>query len=859
MTFSKAGRSTIAGMLAFVLLMAAPIQTLAEESADTEYSETLTPDYDYQEQNSFTILKQGSSGSAVKKIQERLSELGYFTESATGNFGSVTKKAVIAFQIKCGLDADGIVGQTTYNHLFDDDAPIADATNEKEEEEQDESTSTVISSAPDFTGVLKSGSVGSAVKQMQRRLISLGYLSGSADGAFGAKTTAAVKAFQISCGISVDGTFNFETYVRLYSDDAPKAGTVTATATPAPTEVATNEPTAAPTQAATAAPTAAPTQDTFVTIKKGSSGSTVKAIQKKLISLGYLNDTADGAFGNKTLNAVKAFQNARGLTATGEVDRTTYDALMSGSTATATTAPTATPTAAAYTEVSRGSTGDEVKKLQKRLTELGFYRGSTQGTFGALTESALMDFQSAAGLTRSGKLDASTYAIIYSTSAPYKESEDGDYNELKSGDTGDDVKTLQKRLIELGFLSGSADGAYGAKTAAAIKAFQTACSLTADGVASIETQEYLYASDAPTANGSATAAPTATATPAPTASVTYATLQNGSVGANVKKLQNKLISLKLLSGSADGAYGSKTAAAVKAYQTSVGLTATGIADSTTQAALYGDITINPDTNPTATPTATASTGYTLLKNGSTGDEVKKLEERLKELGYFTGTADTTYDSETVSAVKSFQTANSLDVDGAAGVQTQTRLYSEEAITHDEATERGDVESNTPTAVSGTAPKPVIGDIIEMNWFENTSGFFNRSSGTFKDGSTAIVTDVKTGISFTVRRLGGTNHADVEPATKFDAWQMYRIYGQSWSWTRHAIVVTVGGKNIAASMNGKPHGGESISNNNFVGHFCIHFTNSRTHGTNRVDADHQNAVKTALNTDVSALNAKIQAQ
>ena len=72
-------------------------------------------------------------------------------------------------------------------------------------------------------------------------------------------------------------------------------------------------------------------------------------------------------------------------------------------------------------------------------------------------------------------------------------------------------------------------------------------------------------------------------------------------------------------------------------------------------------------------------------------------------------------------------------------------------------------------------------------------------------------------------------------------------------------LVIGGKNIAASMNGMPHGGESISNNSFVGHFCIHFTNSRTHGTNRVDPDHQAAVKTALAADVSALNARIQAQ
>jgi hypothetical protein len=76
--------------------------------------------------------------------------------------------------------------------------------------------------------------------------------------------------------------------------------------------------------------------------------------------------------------------------------------------------------------------------------------------------------------------------------------------------------------------------------------------------------------------------------------------------------------------------------------------------------------------------------------------------------------------------------------------------------------------------------------------------------------------------------------------------MKKIYGGSWSWSRRAVWVSVGDRNFAGSINGMPHGGESLSYNNFNGHSCIHFLNSRTHGTNKVDSAHQNAVKEAFN-------------
>ena len=61
----------------------------------------------------------------------------------------------------------------------------------------------------------------------------------------------------------------------------------------------------------------------------------------------------------------------------------------------------------------------------------------------------------------------------------------------------------------------------------------------------------------------------------------------------------------------------------------------------------------------------------------------------------------------------------------------------------------------------------------------------------------------------------------------------------------AMFILSNGVSYAASMNGYPHGTQTIKNNNFAGHFCIHFTGSKTHGTKKVDSAHQNCVKTAL--------------
>ncbi len=71
---------------------------------------------------SYGLLKKGDRGEAVRALQERLAELGYLTGDIDGIFGSGTREAVIAFQRRNGLDADGYAGEATQGRLFSEDA-----------------------------------------------------------------------------------------------------------------------------------------------------------------------------------------------------------------------------------------------------------------------------------------------------------------------------------------------------------------------------------------------------------------------------------------------------------------------------------------------------------------------------------------------------------------------------------------------------------------------------------------------------------------------------------------------------------------------------------------------------------------
>lgn len=150
------------------------------------------------------------------------------------------------------------------------------------------------------------------------------------------------------------------------------------------------------------------------------------------------------------------------------------------------------------TSYKQGAKGDDVKELQRRLIELKYLTGTADGSFGASTKTAVAAFQRKAGLDADGIAGPTTLAVLYDADAPSATPTD---DTLEQGDSGDAVKALQKRLIELGYMNGTADGDFGSATKAAVKLFQKQAGLTVDGVAGPGTQGALFSSNAPKYDG----------------------------------------------------------------------------------------------------------------------------------------------------------------------------------------------------------------------------------------------------------------------------------------------------------------------------------------------------------------------
>lgn len=136
-----------------------------------------------------SILKRGSKGHAVQELQRKLTSLGFNTKGIDGIFGPATEKAVRQFQKARNLTVDGIVGPQTRRALGGNTGSN--------------------SSSPD-TGVhsiiiLKLGSRGTEVRELQRILTTQGYNTKGVDGIFGPNTDHSVRQFQKAHGLVVDG------------------------------------------------------------------------------------------------------------------------------------------------------------------------------------------------------------------------------------------------------------------------------------------------------------------------------------------------------------------------------------------------------------------------------------------------------------------------------------------------------------------------------------------------------------------------------------------------------------------------------------------------------------------------------
>nr|WP_272509075.1 LysM peptidoglycan-binding domain-containing protein [Clostridium ganghwense] len=112
---------------------------------------------------------------------------------------------------------------------------------------------------------------------------------------------------------------------------------------------------------------------------------------------------------------------------------------------------------------------------------------------------------------------------------------------------------------------------------------------------------------------------------------------------------------------------------------------------------------------------------------------------------------------------------------------------------------------------------------------------------FTIDAVAKVTDFHTGKTFMVKRTIGANHADCEPLTASDTAIAKEIWA-GFSWNSRPVLIEVNGHKIAASMSFMPHSIQYITDNNFDGHFDIHFLNSTRHKDGEIDYNHQDKIK-----------------
>ena len=434
-----------------------------------------------------------------------------------------------------------------------------------------------------------------------------------------------------------------------------------------------------------------------------------------------------------------------------------------------------------------GDSGSAVKDLQTKLKKLGYYDGTVDSTFGSGTYAAVKAFQKKYNLTADGVAGSETLKKLDSA---YKNADsDKDDDSLRMGDSGSAVKDLQTKLKKLGYYDGTVDSTFGSGTYAAVKAFQKKYNLTADGVAGSETLKKL---DSAYKNADS--------------DKDDDSLRKGATGSAVKDLQTKLKKLGFYNAYVDGSYGDTTVAAVKAFQKKYNLTADGVAGSETLKKLDTAYK-NADSN--------TSTDDDSLRKGATGTAVKTLQTNLKKLGFYTAYVDGSFGSTTESAVKAFQKKYGLTADGVAGSATLKKI-----------------ESVVASASSGKITTE------RLDWF-------NGGKYVIPNGAVFQIKDVSTGLIFSARRQSGGNHMDAEPLTAEDTAILKKINGGTFSWRRRAVLVKYNGHVYAASIYSEPHGTNTILDNNFDGQFCLHFYGSKTHGTDRVDADHQKCVEQAM--------------
>ncbi len=498
---------------------------------------------------------------------------------------------------------------------------------------------------------LQEGDSGEAVKKLQTRLKELGYFTGTPLGNYKTLTVTAVKAYQKAMGLEQNGIATPELQKMIFAQQQT---------TPAPTPA----PTAAP------APEQKPSAgETYATVSLSSSSSKLNVRKSPSTSAAIAGTLKHGA----KITVLSVSGEWRQIT-----DGKITGYVMASYLKFIETEATDTPEIGiGYTTLQYGDSGEAVQALQEQLQKMGYFTGTPLGNYKTLTVAAVEAYQKAMGLKVDGIATPELQEMIFAGQMPAK-------TPAPTPDGG--VSNTMTATVSLGSASSRLNVRKEASTSAAVvgtlkHGAKVTILSSSNGWSKIQTDNvtgyvkssYLIASSGPlpTARPETTPAPEATAAPQQTASpsggIAVIKLNSSSSKLNVRKGPSTSTSIV-------GTLKHNTQVEVLETSGSWSRIRSG---SLTGYVMTSYLSQSVAPAPTSSPTQKPSTGnttYKTLSYGDSGEAVKKLQTRLKELGYFDGALGGNYLKLTRAAVEAYQQANGWSVDGIATPELQKEIF-----------------------------------------------------------------------------------------------------------------------------------------------------------------------------------------
>ncbi|GAF15423.1 cell wall lytic activity [Bacillus sp. JCM 19045] len=174
--------------------------------------------------SSTVAMRIGNRGNNVTGLQDQLRTLGFFNQSSTGYYGTVTREAVRNYQRANNLQVDGIAGPQTQAHLRSGNsssAPSNNTSNNNNNNNSNAGSNTTPPASTPSSSAMRLGQRGSNVTELQQQLRTLGYFNQNPTGYYGEVTRNAVREFQRTNGLSVDGVAGPATQSKLKNNPSP--------------------------------------------------------------------------------------------------------------------------------------------------------------------------------------------------------------------------------------------------------------------------------------------------------------------------------------------------------------------------------------------------------------------------------------------------------------------------------------------------------------------------------------------------------------------------------------------------------------------------------------------------------------